>query len=142
MKYLLFLFLAVSVFSAESIWIPFDKALLEAKKDKKPLFVEYFADWCVPCQVMEANVFSDSSVQTTITKNFHAVRLNVESEEVIFCEGQKLPVKECYTEKLQLRGIPSFVILDSNGMSLLSLSGAMGTEGMLRFLNKVLYKGF
>lgn len=126
----------------EMVWEPMDKALAAAQKDKLPLFVEYYADWCVPCQVMDANVFTNQEVQQKIKNNFHAVRLNVDSKEIISCEGKKVSINKCYSEILRLQGIPSYVILDSNGMSLLSLSGAMGTLGMLRFLDKILYEGF
>ncbi|MBO5950390.1 MAG: thioredoxin family protein [Fibrobacteraceae bacterium] len=140
--FLLGLFLFVGFSFADSFWKPMQEALMLAKKDKRPIFVEYYADWCVPCQVMQANVFSDKAVQKKIEDNFYAVRLNVDSMDSVFCESKNVPIKECYTSVLKLQGIPSYVILDYSGVSLLSLSGAMGKEGMLRFLDKILYEGF
>lgn len=136
----IFLFLGFSF--ADTFWKPMQEALTLAKKDKRPLFIEYYADWCVPCQVMQANVFSDKEVQKKIEDNFYAVRLNVDSMDSVFCESKSVPIKECYTSVLKLQGIPSYVILDYSGVSLLSLSGAMGKEEMLRFLDKILYEGF
>lgn len=140
--FLLGLFLFVGFSFADSFWKPMQEALMLAKKDKRPIFVEYYADWCVPCQVMQANVFSDKAVQEKIEDNFYAVRLNVDSMDSVFCESKNVPIKECYTSVLKLQGIPSYVILDYSGVSLLSLSGAMVKEGMLRFLDKILYEGF
>ena len=79
------------------------EALTLAKKDKRPVFVEYYADWCVPCQVMQANVFSDKEVQKKIEDNFYAVRLNVDSMDSVFCENKIVPIKECYTSVLNYK---------------------------------------
>lgn len=127
---------------AENLWEPLSLALSAAKKDARPIFVSYYADWCVPCQVMDKNVFEDSTIVSVLKNNFHPVKLNVDSEEKIFCEGKKLSTRKCFYETLNLRGIPSFVVLASDGMSVLSFSGAFGTDGMLLFLQKILHEGF
>lgn len=129
-------------FASESFWVSMNEALTFAKEKNKPVFVEYYADWCVPCQVMDANVFTDSTLKKVITDNFYAVRLNVESKEKIFCEGKMTSVEKCYSEVLKLKGTPSFVILDSNGIALLSISGSMSKATMKRFFDKILYEGF
>lgn len=124
------------------LWESYGIALKQAQEDHLPIFVEFYADWCIPCQVMEANVFSEDSVAKVLKQNFHPVRLNVDSSQEILCEGKRLTVQKCYSEQLKLQGIPTFVILNEKGVSMLSLSGAMSAEGMQIFLKKILNEGF
>ncbi|SEH06655.1 protein-disulfide reductase DsbD [Candidatus Venteria ishoeyi] len=43
-----------------------DKALAEAKKQNKPVILDFYADWCVSCLEMEHVTFSDSQVQQAL----------------------------------------------------------------------------
>lgn len=127
--------------SKDTLWESYGMALKNARADSLPIFVEFYADWCVPCRVMAANVFTDARVIKILKENFHSVRLNVESKQEVFCEGKVLPIDKCYSEELKLQGLPAFVILDYRGISMLSFNGAFSAESLERFLNKLLYEG-
>ena len=43
-------------------WMDYTTALAKAKQNPKLIFVDLYADWCVPCRIMEANVYSDPTV--------------------------------------------------------------------------------
>ena len=43
-------------------WMDYNEALEKAKTGPKLIFFFFFADWCIPCRVMEANVYSDPTV--------------------------------------------------------------------------------
>lgn len=123
-------------------WLPYGEALEKAAKDGRPVFVEFYADWCVPCLVMEESVFRDPEVRAVLDSNFHSAKLDVDSDEKIMCDGELLSVNACFADKLKLPGMPSFVIVLPNGMSAVSISGGLGPDGMLLFLQKVLNLGF
>ena len=57
-------------------------SLLNAsEKREKIFFVDFYADWCVPCKKMDTLVFSDKNVWEYINKHFIAYRMNIETNE-------------------------------------------------------------
>lgn len=45
-------------------WLPFNVALLDqALKDGRPVVVDWTADWCINCRVLEATVLSRDEVR-------------------------------------------------------------------------------
>jgi thiol:disulfide interchange protein DsbD len=53
-----------AVIAGEGQWIPFNVALLDAAlAEGRPVVVDWTADWCINCHVLEATVLSKDSVQ-------------------------------------------------------------------------------
>ena len=88
-----------------------EKAFEQAKKEKKPLLVEFTgSDWCPPCIAMRKNVFSKKEVLDAAGKKFILVELD-------FPKGDK-ELKEKndpYAEKYNIEGFPTVILFDSAG---------------------------
>ena len=78
----------------------FKTALSEAEEKKLPLLVHFYADWCVPCQRMEREVFTTSTVRDLLGSRFIAVKVNSDQRQDL--------VRQYNVETL-----PSDVIVDS-----------------------------
>lgn len=102
-----------SAFSKElEGWSPdLEKALEQAKKEKKPVLVEFTgSDWCPPCIAMRKSVFSKKEFVDSVSKKFILVELD-------FPKGdEELKKKnEPYAEKYKIEGFPTVILLNSEG---------------------------
>ena len=121
-------------------WIDYDSALEKAKKEPKLIFVDVYADWCIPCRVMDKNVYMDPTVASILNKKFYPVKLDVDSETPILCDGKKVSTKKCFTDVWELNVLPSFVLVAPKGLSILTVTDSMSPQEMQMLLNKFLEK--
>ena len=78
-----------------------ERGSVAALKANKPMLLEFWADWCPPCLVMDAEVYSDASVIEAMTKVL-PVRI----------DGDRQPAM---TRKYELTGMPLLVSAASYG---------------------------
>jgi thiol:disulfide interchange protein len=116
LKTLFSVLLAISLaFAAkEKFGFSYKDAINGNKKNGKPILIEFYADWCIPCLEMEKTVFKDSEVLKELNRNFYFVRLDTEKDEEIFCEGETNSILNCMA-LWDIDGIPAFAVLDGNG---------------------------
>lgn len=124
-------------FSAEAkADISYEKAMENRKKKNKPVLVEFYADWCISCIEMEKTIFKDPTVIKELNSNFYFVRLNIEKEQRIFCEGNTMSIFDCIG-LWEIEGLPTFAILDKNGSLRHITEGVFEKAAFLKFLKAV-----
>jgi thiol-disulfide isomerase/thioredoxin len=89
------------------------KALVDAAKDGKQVLLDFGADWCPDCKVLE-NIFRDPAVAKFIDDHFHVVRIDLG----VYFESDKIrnadtAAKYGVGEDV---GIPALVLLDDHGV--------------------------
>ncbi len=77
-------------------WIDFEQldVTLSRKRNndtdskEKRILIYFYADWCAYCKKMEDVAFEDLKVVRILNQEYHAVKMNAESEEFISFDGQ------------------------------------------------------
>ncbi|MHB8054235.1 MAG: protein-disulfide reductase DsbD family protein [Candidatus Aminicenantales bacterium] len=115
--------------AAEAIaWRPYsDEALAEAIKAGKPVFIDSFADWCIPCKELDKLTFSRPEI-IAASRNFTMLKADL-------TVGAEAKVKAFY-RKFNVRGVPTLLFLRSDGTEIEELRGT-GFEPRDAFLAKM-----
>ena len=106
-----------------------DKALDEAEKTGKPIFVDAYTDWCGWCKVMDQKTFSDKSIYSYMNKHFVNAKINMEKGI-----GVKLAMK------YQVTGFPSYLIFNNSGRLVYKTLGFMEPKDFIDVLKMILKK--
>jgi len=104
-------------------WLSFDDGLAKGRTENKPIFVEFYAEWCIFCKKFQQETIKDQKVARMLSENFVYVRLNAEnSESRVRYKGKSLSNVQL-TQAFGINSYPSLVFLDSMGQPITMLSG-------------------
>ena len=81
-------------------------ALEEAVKTKRPVVLDFYADWCIPCHELDQFTYSDPKVIKGLDR---FVRLKVD------LTSPDDPETETIIEKFGIAGVPAILFLDAAG---------------------------
>jgi thioredoxin-like negative regulator of GroEL len=91
-----------------------------ALKASKLLFIEFWASWCPPCLVMDAEVYPNASVIEAMTKVV-PVRIDVDKQPQV-------------ARQYRLTGMPTIVFADSYGNELFRFMGTLTVDTALKLI--------
>ncbi|OGV43109.1 MAG: hypothetical protein A2X46_11810 [Lentisphaerae bacterium GWF2_57_35] len=80
----------------------FVDALLQAEKEGKPVFIDFWATWCKNCEAMEQTTFKRSAVRSRLDDY---VTIKAQAER-----PSELPAREVL-EYFGVKGLPTYVVL-------------------------------
>jgi len=115
-----------------------EKALAQAKKEKKMLLVEFTgSDWCPPCIAMRKNVFSKPEFVKKASKKYVLVELD-------FPKGDKelAEKNQPLAEKYNIEGFPTVILMHPDGKEFerFFASKYPESEAFLKHLDEALEK--
>jgi len=70
-------------FSESIKWYPHDEGIVIGRSEGKRIYINFHADWCVYCKVMERETFRNSAVISYLNKNFISIKVDTEKETKI-----------------------------------------------------------
>jgi len=104
----------------------YDPAVLyRARQEGKPVLLEFYADWCIPCLELKQHTFSDGRV---IESTWPFVRVRVDMSDYESPESERL------REEFGVTGVPEILFLDARGSEIKDarIIGFLGPEDFLR----------
>lgn len=100
-----------------------------AKAAQQPVMIDFYADWCISCKVMERNVLSDVRVQKALANH---VQVKADVTATSQHSSQLL-------ESYGIFGPPAYIFINAAGQEIESLRimGEKNVEGFLQHLAKL-----
>ena len=98
----------------------FAEALAQAKTANKPLFVDFYAVWCVPCRTMAKTVFTLPEVGQYFNEHFINIQIDAEKKE-------NVDIAKSY----KVEAYPTLAFIAPDGKALSVNMGAMDQNELL-----------
>lgn len=109
-------------------WQPYaEERLFAAARDGKPVFIDFFTDWCIACKEMDKLTFSDPGV-IAASRDFVMLRSNLTTDTD--------PVIKDLYKKYQVKGVPTYVFLAPDGKEIPELR-LVGFEAKKEFFTRL-----
>ncbi len=106
------------------------QALIKAKRENKPVLLDFYANWCISCKEMEHTVFSAPQVKSLLSR-FIVLRADVTANDALDKDLEK---------KFNVIAPPTFLFFTPDGQEVSSerIVGQMGSQAFASHLHHVL----
>lgn len=96
--------------------LTWDKVKEKAKREKKYIFVDYYATWCAPCKEMDKLVYPADMVADFVNIHFISVKVQMDTskkddEQII----RWYPVAQFFKEQFKIGEFPTYLFFNSDG---------------------------
>ena len=116
-------------------WLEYSEDQLQsAWADNKPIMLDFYADWCIPCKELDKFTFSEPEV-IELSKNFVMMKVDLTKA------GD--PLSKSLKNKYKIKGVPTLIFLNSDLQELAQLRvvGFMEKEEFLPIMEQALMSG-
>ncbi len=111
-----------TVASSDTIqWKSYEKGMTLGKKEKKKIFINFYAEWCTYCAVMDSKTFKNKDVIEYLNKHFISIKVNMDHDK---------KTAEIYF----VRGLPTSWFLLDNGSKISGLPGYIKPDTFINIL--------
>lgn len=110
-------------------WIKkLDAGLEQAEMENKPVLIDFWADWCTNCKLLDKKTFSDPRVIEELER-FVVIKIDgSETEDPDYVKA---------VEKYDVTGLPTVIIKDSEGEIVHTFNSFLDAEAVLSLLKDV-----
>jgi thiol:disulfide interchange protein DsbD len=122
---------AIQAKPSELNWVHYqNETLTELQPEGKPIFIDFYADWCAPCKEMDRTTFKDERV-IELSKQVTMVKVD--------CTAPDENIKK-FMNQFEVTGMPTLVFIDKNGKEVYEMReiGYLGADKFLEKVNRLL----
>jgi len=126
--------IAISIYSLipkEQLEPEWNKFSLEgyekSLENAQPMVIDFYADWCIPCKELDALTFSNPEVIEKL-ENFTLYKVDMTKNN---------DINEQLRKNFDVIGMPTVLIIDSQGNEVERITGFVDAEEFLSLLNNV-----
>lgn len=98
-----------------------------AKKEGKKVYVNFTAEWCLPCKIISESIYTDPEVTDLINSNFIAIDADIDSENGIV-----------WNELYNANYLPTIILARKSGHEITRISKVPKKQELITILNKVI----
>jgi thiol:disulfide interchange protein DsbD len=116
---------------SEIDWVHYDnQTIQDFLVDGKPVFMDFYADWCAPCKQLDRETFTDERVIET-AKSFTMIKVDCTAPDA---------ATRAFMNRYQVVGMPTLIFLSASGRELEQLReiGFVGPDKMLQSMQEIL----
>lgn len=153
--FLLFALFAVLSFSQVK-WMTLEQAIAAQQEKPKKIFIDFYANWCGPCKIMDKNTYGHQEIANFLNENYYVVKFDAEGKESVtvfgrifsnpeFSSGKKRNSMHDFTKFMNVNSVPSIVFLNEQSMPITNINGFLTAKELdpyLRIISSDEYKKF
>jgi len=115
-------------------WHEFDNGLSISAEETKPVFIDFYTDWCHWCKVLDEKTFSDTEVKNYMDEHFVKIKVNAEdqTDEQTF-NGHTMNSAQL-ARAFGVTGYPALAFLDKNQNLITLVPGFLPPEKFIHVL--------
>lgn len=97
-----------------------------ARSTERPVFIDFYTDWCGPCKMLDRDVFKDGRVAGYFNETFFNLKINAEKGEGI-----------ALAKQFGISAYPTLIFLDGHGMERKRITGFVSATKLRKAARKM-----
>jgi thiol:disulfide interchange protein len=113
-------------------WVTPEQGMALAEQSTRPVLLDFTAEWCAPCHVLDAEVFRDPDLARIINERFIAVRVVDRKRE----EGRNTALVDELQQRFTVSSFPTVLFVDGEGNVRGRMEGFQGKQEFERIMEQ------